>query len=197
MFRLENQPAKVLNHNPRNQLHGEELKLAGDLKLQVTCRAAVLAAFDEQFVPFLFRSRRPGDAAVQTEIEGEGNADTSRRLPQLEPLSWNEKFPGFRLVIVKGMGLAAPIVLPARELSGFVFEPLDGGLVKITFTAKGTYETTATSGELDGLQQREVEISLEPPAADGVAQPTLPGVERDATADAAAAAIAADEAAAA
>jgi hypothetical protein len=171
MFRLTEQPAKLKNHNARNERHGEELKLAGDINLQVVCRATALDAFDMGFRPLLYRQRKDGDEPVQTTVEGnKEDAELARRLPQLEPLSWNEKFPGFTLTIVKGMGLAKPIVLPMRELSGFVFEAMDGGMVKITFRASGTYDTTAISGELDGLQQRDVEISLEPPAADAVAE---------------------------
>lgn len=170
MFRLENQPAKINSHNARNERHGEELKLAGDVSVTVVARAEALNAFDAQLIAFLFRGRRDGDEAVQSDIEGEANPEVSRRLPQLDPLTWNEKFPGFRLSIVKGMGLVGPIVLAQRELSKFVFEPVDGGLVKITFRASGTYDSTAISGELDGLQQREVEISLEPPSADQVAE---------------------------
>jgi hypothetical protein len=171
MFQLTEQPAKIINHNPRPERHGDELVLAGDLKLQVVCRAQALDAFDVLLRTLLFRERQPGDAQVQADIEGQpGDLETSRRFPQLAPLSWDEKFPGYRLTIVKGMGLVAPIVLAKRELSGFVFEAQDGGLVKISFSAKGVYDTTLASGELDGLQQREVTITLEPPQADAVAE---------------------------
>ncbi len=142
------------------------------------CPVAALDAFDAGFRPFLYRTRVDGDEPVQATLDGSHeDAELSRRLPQLEPLKWNEKFPGFRLVIVKGMGLQNPIVLPKRELSDFVFEAQDGGTVKITFRASGTYENTAISGELDGLQQKDVEITLEPPAPDQVAQPELGGME--------------------
>jgi hypothetical protein len=169
MFALTNQPAKILNHNPSPEQHGDELKLAGVIRLQVTCSAAVLDAFDTQLQGFLFRPRQAGDAAVQVNIEG-GPAAVSRRLPQLDPLTWNEKFPGFRLTIVKGMGLQEPLVLPMRTLSKFEIEAVDGGLAKISFNAGGTYDSTLVSGELDGQQRREVEITLEPPQPDAVAE---------------------------
>lgn len=170
MFSLHEQPAKLLNHNPRMQRSGEDLVLAGDIRLQVVVPAKVLAAFDSQFEPLLFRKSQPGDAGLQQEVGVPSDPNISRRLPQLGSLSWNEKYPGFRLVVVKGLGLQAPMVLADRELSKFDLEALEGGLVKITFNASGPYETTSISGELDGLQQREVDITLEPPKADDVAE---------------------------
>ena len=60
MFALTNQPAKITNHNPSPEQHGDELMLAGVIRLQVTVPASALDAFDTQLPSFLFRPRQAG-----------------------------------------------------------------------------------------------------------------------------------------
>jgi hypothetical protein len=46
MFSLANQAAKLTNVNPRAELHGQDKKLAVDLKFEVKTSNDVLSEFD-------------------------------------------------------------------------------------------------------------------------------------------------------
>ncbi|MFT3806069.1 hypothetical protein [Arenimonas sp.] len=173
MFELHQHPAKIINHNARVERHGEELKLASDLKLQVVVGAKALDAFDESLRTFLYRERTLGDAPAQARLDGDKDEEgLARRLPNLDPLSLKDKFPGYSVTIATGMDLVEPIKLIAAELSNFDIEAMDGGSVKLTFRAT-SYVSNAVSGELDGLQQREVTVSIEPPSREANASPQM------------------------
>jgi len=97
---------------------------------------------------------------------------TARKLPHLAPLKWDEDFPGYDMHIVTGLALDEVLKLHDVELSGFVFEALDGGSVAITFRAS-FHPDGRTSGKLCQLVQETIEISLIPPDADEPGQQQL------------------------
>lgn len=168
-FSLSQHPAKVVNHNARMERHGEELKLCSDLKIGVTIGAKTLDTFDPALRPFLYRERTLGDAPAQPRLDGDKEEEgLSRRLPLLDPLTLKEKLPGYAITIEPGMGLVEPIRLTKAELQNFEIEALDGGSVKLTFRAI-SYVSNAVSGELDGLQQRDVTVTIDPPASNAKA----------------------------
>jgi hypothetical protein len=184
MFQLFEHKAKVLNHNTCMERHGEAFVLRSDLKLQVTCSAYDLEDFGHGLRNLLYRARHDGDkpAPQQGELLGATLADGSAlRFPQLEPLSWDEEFPGYEAVITKGMGLAESIRLDKVTLASFVMEPLDGGSVRLTFRAT-SHPSTLTSGELDGVQQKEIELSLLPPKPEKIDEQTSMDLDDDSAA---------------
>lgn len=168
MFSLERQQVRIVNFNPRKECHGEERVLAGDLKCEVTAGNAVLDHFDKSLRKTLYR--KPHGSAEQTNLELGGDGLTELKMPHLAPLRWDDKFPGYELTI--HFDLSDPLAFDDVELTGFSFEALQGGSVKITFTAKMNVDK-AQSGELSDLQMEDVEITLTPPKSDGEAQQAL------------------------
>ncbi len=167
MFALTNQQTSINSFTPRMEKHGPDNVLAGTLKCETTMHNSVLDLFDKGFKKLLYRKPAPGE---QTELPLE-NSDglTARKLPQLKPLSWDEDFPGYTLAIVTGLALDEVIELDDVEVSGFIFEALDGGSCKVKFTANFTQDGR-TSGKLCQLIQDTVELSLTPPSRDAQEQ---------------------------
>src|SRR5690348_15428805 len=161
MFELTNHQAKVASYNPRAERHGADKVSAGDLKVEITGHSSLLDHFDKGLRKTLYRKPVPGE---QTDLPlGDDNL-TQRKLPRLAPLRWDEDFPGYRLDIVTGLAVDEVLELEDVELSGFVFEALDGGSVAITFRAS-FHPDGRTSGKLCQLIQETVEITLVPPEA--------------------------------
>ena len=160
MFSLDKQQTSINSFTPRMEKHGNENVLAGTLKCETTMHNSVLDLFDKGFKKLLYRKPAPGE---QTELPlGDSDGLTARKLPQLKPLSWDEDFPGYKIEIVSGLALDEVIRLDDVEVSGFVFEALDGGSCKVKFTANFNQDGR-TSGKLCQLIQETVELSLMPP----------------------------------
>lgn len=170
MFSLENQQAKISSFNPRAEKHGDENVTAGDLKIEVTCANAALDHFDKGLRKFLYRKPASGEQSDLPLEQTDGL--TARKLPRLAPLKWDEDFPGYELHIVTGLAVDEVIEIDDVELSGFLFEALEGGSVQITFRAS-FHPDGRTSGKLCQLIQETVEISLIPPKAEEPAQQKL------------------------
>jgi hypothetical protein len=163
MFSLHQQQTSINSFTPRMEKHGSENVLAGTLKCETTMHNSVLDLFDKGFKKLLYRKPAPGE---QTELPLEASDGlTARKLPQLKPLSWDEDFPGYKIAIMSGLALDEVIKLDDVEVSGFVFEALDGGSCKVKFTANFTQDGR-TSGKLCQLIQETVELSLMPPERD-------------------------------
>lgn len=163
MFQLNDQITKILSFNPRAEKHGDESVLAGDLKLETTCHSSVLDGFDKGIRKLLYRKPAPGE---QTELPLE-NTDglTARKLPQLQPLVWDEDFPGYRMEFNSGLALDENIVISDVEISKFRFEALDGGSVRITFRAS-FHPDGRISGKLCQLIDDQIDLTLTPPRKD-------------------------------
>ena len=160
MFSLFQQQTSINSFVPRMEKHGPDNVLAGTLKCETTMHNSVLDLFDKGFKKLLYRKPAPGE---QTELPlGESDGLTARKLPQLKPLSWDEDFPGYKIEIVSGLAIDEVLYLDDVEVSGFVFEALDGGSCKVKFTANFNQDGR-TSGKLCQLIQETVELSLTPP----------------------------------
>lgn len=163
MFSLSQQQTSINSFTPRMEKHGNENVLAGTLKCETTMHNSVLDLFDKGFKKLLYRKPAPGE---QTELPlGESDGLTARKLPQLKPLSWDEDFPGYKIEIVSGLAIDEVLYLDDVEVSGFVFEALDGGSCKVKFTANFNQDGR-TSGKLCQLIHETVELSLIPPERD-------------------------------
>ena len=161
MFSLSQQQTSINSFTPRMEKHGQDNVLAGTLKCETTMHNSVLDLFDKGFKKLLYRKPAPGE---QTELSlGESDGLTARKLPQLKPLSWDEDFPGYKIRIVSGLAIDEVLKLDDVEVSGFVFEALDGGSCKVKFTANFNQDGR-TSGKLCQLIQETVELTLIPPS---------------------------------
>jgi hypothetical protein len=163
MFKLTKQQTKVIKFNPRAEKHGDNNVLAGDLKLETTVHSSVLDNFDKGLRPLLYRKPAPGE---QSELPLEASDGlTARKMPQLAPLVWDEKFPGYRIEIESGLAVDETLKIADVEIKGFEFEALDGGSVRVTFSA-AFHPDGRLSGKLCQLIQDTVELTLTPPSAE-------------------------------
>jgi hypothetical protein len=159
VFSLQNQDVKIANVNFRAEKHGEENVKACDLKIEATMHSSVLDCFDKGLRKTLYRKPSAGE---QSNLPlGDDNL-TERKLPRLAPLKWDEDFPGYELHIVTGLAIDEELKQEDVELSGFVFEAMDGGSVAVTFRAS-LYPDGRAAGKLFQLIQETVEITLIPP----------------------------------
>lgn len=158
MFALEEHTAKIANVNPRSEKHGDQTKLAADIKIETCVGRKTLDEFDTALRALLFREPQTGD---QPQLIDADDGATALRMPKLAPLEWEEKYPGYTLIL-HGM-LVEDIAIPV-ELSGFSFKGLDGGAVKTSLRAT-CHPDADQIGHLCSLIQNDVEISLVPPAA--------------------------------
>lgn len=161
-FALENQNATVASINPRAEKHGEDNVPACDVKVELNLSHSILDSFDDGLRRFLFR--KPAVGEQQSLLKGD-DALTGLKYPQLAPLRWDQEFAGYTLSITNGMGLSDPLVCEGVELKKFVIEPLEGGTVKLTFNVV-CHPDEKQFGRLCLLVQEEVELTLEPPAAE-------------------------------
>lgn len=159
-FALTNAVAKVSSFNPRAEKHGEDNVPAGDIKFEVTTHSSALDSFSPTFRKFLFCKPRVGEQPGLPFAEGDDL--TSLAQPKLKPQRLTEEFTGYGLTIGSGLDSVEPLHLHDVKLSNFVFEPLNGGSVVISFNAT-CHPDAEVSGELCQMIQDSVEITLTPP----------------------------------
>ncbi len=159
MFELKDAAAKVANFNPRAEKHGEENKLAGDLKLVTVVGNDVLDYFQKGLRQALYR--KPAQGEQQDLIDGSDGL-TAVKFPKLGALGWDEEYPGYDLVISSGLGLSEAIVISDVMLKRLRFEPLEGGSLQMTFSAV-FHPTKPEAGALCGLIQNDVQVTLVSP----------------------------------
>lgn len=160
MFELQGHTAKIASFNPRAEKHGDDNKLAADIKFELTCGNSVLDAFHKDLRPALYRKAGKGE---QQDLIAGADGLVAVKFPRVGGLSWDEEFPGYELSIAGGLGLSEPLDLVDVTLKKFKFDPLEGGSVAITFSAV-FHPDTEEAGTLCSLIQSEVELSLFPPS---------------------------------
>lgn len=158
MFELAKTSAKIANFNPRAEKHGEDNKLAADIKVELQVHNSVLDNFDKKLRGTLFR--KPGKGEQPDMLDKDQL--TAVQFPRMGELSWDEEFPGYDLEIASGMGLSEPLFLSDVTLKKFRFEAIEGGSVNVTFNVI-CHPDKAEAGELCALIQSDAEITLTPP----------------------------------
>lgn len=172
MFSLTNHPVKINNYTARKELNGELRVLAGTLTCETNCHNSVLDQFDPALKALLYRKPDADEAPPQSEIPLEvTDGLTARRLPHVKPQVWDEDWPGYSASFSSGIKLKDEITLGKLKLSKLVFEALDGGSVRISFTLTIPAPLEwMVSGKLDRLIQETVEMTLTPPGENEPAQ---------------------------
>lgn len=170
MFSTTTQKAEILNFKPAKEMHGDQKKLVGDLKVRMKFANTVLDHFGDGIRNALYRKPAPGEEPRQSDLlPDDSDGLTALRNPHLEPLHANEKFPGYSAEFQSGLAVNDPIKLKEIVLSSFTIEAMDGGTVELTFNMRfpvdGQY-----SGKLCQLIQDSVELTLTPPSADDAQQ---------------------------
>lgn len=161
MLTLTNQNAKLLNVNPRAELHGEDTKLAVDLKFEVKASNDILSEFSGYLKSALYKKRDSG----QQELDMDPGHMSQLKFPQMGPVKWDHDVAGYRLTFHKVFE-QNDIAMEQVEVDGWKFDCQDGGTVVTTFRAI-CHPEAKDLGRLCELIQQPVEISLIPPTEDG------------------------------
>jgi hypothetical protein len=167
MFQLEKHLVKVASFNPRAEKHGDDNKLAADIKFEAKVSNAMLDEFDKDLRKALYR--KAGKGEQQDLIEG-ADGLVAVKFPRIGALRWEEEFPGYEIELDGGLGLNEPLILVDVTLRKFSFAALEGGSVSITFSAI-CHPEPAEAGQLCALIQEDVELTLTPPSAQAQTDP--------------------------
>lgn len=159
MFSLQNQAAKLTSVNPRAELHGQDKKLAVDLKFDIKVSNDVLSEFDPSLKSAIYRAADAG--------EGDLLADQPGVLPKLKfplmgAIKWGKAFAGYETVIHYGVTGQQDIHLAETDIDNFRFDCQDGGTVVVSFRVIAHPEAEQL-GRLCEMIQQEVEMSLVEP----------------------------------
>lgn len=166
MFSLQNQAAKLTSVNPRAELHGQDKKLAVDLKFDIKVSNDVLSEFDPSLKSAIYRAADAG--------EGDLLADQPGVLPKLKfplmgSIKWGKQFAGYETIIHYGVSGTQDIHLIETEVDNFKFDCQDGGTVVVSFRVIAHPES-AELGRLCEMIQQEVEMSLVEPEPESLDQ---------------------------
>lgn len=156
MFSLKNQAAKLTSVNPRAEIHGQDKKLAVDLKFEIKVSNDVLSEFDPSLKSAIYRAADPG--------EGDLLADQPGVLPKLKfplmgAIKWDKSFAGYETIIHYGVSGNMDISLIETDVDNFNFDCQDGGTVVVSFRVIAHPEAEQL-GRLCEMIQQEVEMSL-------------------------------------
>lgn len=160
MFSLSNAKVKLENANPRAELHGEDHKLAVDLKLSTDAGNDMLSAFDSALKSALYWK---GDGSQGELLDDPGHLP-ALRFPEMGPIRWSKDLAGYTITVHVGVSGSSNIVLADCAVDKFVFEPKEGGSVGISFRIQA-HPDAATLGRICELIQQDIELTLTPPEA--------------------------------
>ena len=160
MFEVDQTSAFVSSVNMRAEKHGDENKLASDIKFEVHLSNTILDEFDKGLKAALYREVRKGE---QPDLIGD-NKFAAVRFPLLDGFRWEEEFTGYKVSIASELGLVEPLELSDITLKKFAFDPKEGGSVVVTFNAIA-HPTSDEAGELCALIQEHVNLTLIAPQA--------------------------------
>lgn len=158
MFELEKQAAKLINVNPRSELHGDEHKLAVDLKLEMKAANDVLAFFDPSLKSALYKK----DGAVQGELIDDPSRLMVLKFPKMGPIKWDHDMAGYRTIFHIGATEKTNIILGDCTVDQWRMECHEGGTVGLTFRVIA-HPGTDDLGRLCEMIQQNVEISMDAP----------------------------------
>jgi len=154
--------ARLINVNPRPELHGEDKKPAADLKFHTLLPNSELAQFHPMLKAMLYvKDTDQADLVSQNDPEHA----TALRFPLLcrKALSWESEIVGGKVTIHHGISAKSHLVLDGAIVNEFRLEPLQGGTVGITFRVQ-IHPDEKTAGKLCMLTGTDMTISVEPPA---------------------------------
>jgi hypothetical protein len=163
MFRIHQQDCRLLSVNPRAELHGEDTKLACDLKFKTMLPNDALEMFDDRLKTTLFGAR-PLDEQDLADQGMSSDYLPALRFPSMGPIKWEYESDGYTAHISRGITGYEDIKLNKVAIDKFVFECLEGGSVEMQFRVVAHPNTEAV-GSLCELIQSDVDLSMIPPSA--------------------------------
>lgn len=162
MLNFDKHAAKIANLNTRAEKHGEDNEPAAYVKIEMHVTQTVLDSFDPVLRKFLFREPEKFDQ-LELQVDGE-SLWTALRCKNLKPLQWEQDFPGYRLLIGSELGLSPEVEIEGAELKRFVIDAIEGGSVKLSFTAT-CHPDEKTVGALYLMIQNDIVLTMIPPLA--------------------------------
>lgn len=163
-FSLDHQSATLAHLNVRAELHGEDPQPAAGLKFSWSTSNSVLAEFAPDLKSALFRPPNPDE---QQELLNDPAFLPHPKFPKLGGLSWSDEIVGATVTVHWGASGKGDVVLEQCTVDKFRFELVDGGSVFITIRVK-CHPSEAQVGKLFSKLGCETELSIEPPAAEGL-----------------------------
>lgn len=166
-FELNKTKVKVLDFNPRTEFHGEEHRLAGDLKIGADLDNGCLAMFHPALRSLLYHydPQVAGDLVDAAKRDEDPDYAPNIRMPHLVlPLKWDGAVVGAGVEI--HYGLKSKIQLETCNVNDFKLEPKQGGTVTVTFMVRCHPADDKEAGKLCGLIQSDVELSVTPPVSE-------------------------------
>ena len=162
MFCLKNQAAKLVNVNPRAELHGQDKKLAVDLKFEVKLSNDFLSEFDPSLKSAIYRAADAGEGDL---LANEPGNLPKLKFPMMGAIKWGKQLAGYEVVIHYGISGTQDIHLCETDVDNFRFHCQDGGTVVVAFRVIAHPESNDL-GRLCEMIQQEVEMSLIEPEAE-------------------------------
>jgi hypothetical protein len=156
-FDLNKQVCKIANLNFRSEKHGEDTKLAVDIKIVTDVSNGFLAYLH----PTLKSSLYAKDEANPDLIDE--HHMPVRRYPEIPEIKWALSMPKIELVL-HGDRKANDIQLEAT-IDKLRLAPKEGGTVTLTFRAQ-VHPSPNESGKLSALLDQDVKVSILEAAAD-------------------------------
>lgn len=171
MFTLPNMTkVKLVDANPRSELHGKDLVPAIDLKFSMDCANDALSEFDGFLLHLLYKKAEGAESEpAQGQLDGVAPVSNlpNLRFPKLKmPLGWDAEATGYELVIDHGMGGRSNLVLGGCKIDGFKFDCKEGGTVTISWRLQASKIADKEMGKLCALIQHDLDITLVGPEAE-------------------------------
>lgn len=164
MFSLQNQKAKLSSVNPRAEIHGQDRRMAVDLKFEVKLSNDCLSEFDPSLKSAIYRAADPGEGDL---LANEPGNLPKLKFPLMGAIKWDKAMPGYETVIHYGVSGQMDIHLIETDVDGFRFDCQDGGTVAVSFRVIAHPEAEQL-GRLCEMIQQEVEMSLIEPAPESL-----------------------------
>jgi len=171
MFKLDNQRATLTKVTTFAENHGQEIKHGQALQMKMTLANTVLDQFEKGLTAALFERY---DEKCDLAEQGQPELLPDLRFPDLLPIQYGYEGQGYRVIFHTGLSDKENIYLINTKLDSFKFDLKQGGSVELTFSIK-CHPNKEESGKLDHLMKEQVDITLEPPSAEELAQMELDG----------------------
>jgi hypothetical protein len=162
---LDATPALLVNVNPRSEKHGKVKVPAVDLRLEITAANTLLDQLKPELRHALYTCPTI-EGLEQPELQGvEAVSDTPvLRVQGMQPVKLDDELTGYTVTFDIGTGRKDSIVeLEGCKVKSFQIEAMEGGSVKITFTAQAQNVRERDFGKLCTLIDCEVSLILIPP----------------------------------
>lgn len=170
MFSLKHVEMTLANVNPRTEKHGDQDKLAADVKLEGQFKNDIIEDFAPGLLGLLYRKQEVTDAGQST-MDLDPDFLGALRFPFLGmPIKWGKEFAGYAFTLHKGIDEKSAIVHRLCKVDNFRLDCKEDGIVVLSLRVITYPETDHQIAVLCRGIQQAVTISLDPPTIEEQAQ---------------------------